>query len=251
MYLALFKHCRLVHKPHRLPTCASWRLPLSSSRWNVELCISQLPHFFRSSICRPTDVDFEYHSTHHARWVLGARQNNQCYVYPFCLTSLTRKRYASLCNPRACIAKESTMYIHICHGSPGPSFLCSDSSWWWVFCQGRGTSCSSCIYLHTPIFSMFPWCIQINYQHLPNGIAATPSHPLATSRYILSQQFFQVPGSRTCQPCLWSVMMLPHVQVPGESNESLAEGRWPGTADACLPWAEGEPGETVKSQRWG
>ena len=55
----------------------------------MELCISQLPHFaFRSSIYRPTDVDFEYHSTHHARWVLGARQNNHCYVCPFCLTVL-------------------------------------------------------------------------------------------------------------------------------------------------------------------
>lgn len=124
--------------------------------------------------------------------------NTSCTMGPGCSTeqpllclsilsySLTRKRYASLCNPRACIAKESTMYIHICHGSPGPSFLCSDSSWWWVFCQGRFTSCSSCIYLHAPIFSMFPWCIQIDYQHLPNGIAATPSHPLATSRYIFS-----------------------------------------------------------------
>lgn len=33
------------------------------------------------------------------------------------------------------------------------------------------------------------------------------------------------------------------LQVPGESNESLAQGRWPGAAaDACLAWAEGEPG---------
>jgi len=36
------------------------------------------------------------------------------------------------------------------------------------------------------------------------------------------------------------------LQVPGESNESLAQGRWPGAAaDACLAWAEGEPGRKL------
>eukprot|EP00435_Cladocopium_sp_Y103_P034074 s979_g8.t1 len=35
------------------------------------------------------------------------------------------------------------------------------------------------------------------------------------------------------------------VQVPGESNESLAR-RWPGAADACLAWAEGEPGYELR-----
>ncbi len=43
---------------------------------------------------------------------------------------------------------------------------------------------SCCIYLHSPIFSMLPWCIQINCQHLPDGIASTLTHPLTTSRYI-------------------------------------------------------------------
>ena len=116
---------------------------------------------------------------------MGARQNNHCYVYPFCLTVLQgRDMQAFVTHEHALRKKARCIFIFAMAALGLASFALIHLGDGFFVKAGVlvAVVASICILQ----FSMFPWCIQINYQHLPNGIAATPSHPLATSRYIFA-----------------------------------------------------------------